>query len=384
MIAFNDLVSIVAIALGCAAAVGLVGLIVLLSLRRRSLLLQVCVIVLAVVASTVMGFIAVANAMYLSEHDLTVVFYVAGAAGLISLALAIGLGLLLTASARRLVGLTRALSDGTTLDAEDARGWASEFRSVAEQLADTSRRLAESRAEVAAIDESRRELVAWISHDLRTPLAGLRAMAEALEDGLADDPLRFHRQMRSQVDHLSAMVDDLFELSKLQSGTLRLSLEPVRVYDLVSDAVAELSPVAQVHSITLVERPGPDVLVLGDDRRLARVIGNLLVNAIQHAPEGSSVTIGTETDETGRVVLSVADRGGGIPEEDLGRVFEAGWRASVSRTPEPLWGSTAGAGLGLAIAQGIVRAHCGEISVRNEADGCRFDVSLPQHEAVRG
>jgi signal transduction histidine kinase len=384
MIAFNDLVSIVAIALGCAAAVGLVGLIVLLSLRRRSLLLQVCVIVLAVVASTVMGFIAVANAMYLSEHDLTVVFYVAGAAGLISLALAIGLGLLLTASARRLVGLTRALSDGTTLDAEDARGWASEFRSVAEQLADTSRRLAESRAEVAAIDESRRELVAWISHDLRTPLAGLRAMAEALEDGLAEDPLRFHRQMRSQVDHLSAMVDDLFELSKLQSGTLRLSLEPVRVYDLVSDAVAELSPVAQVHSITLVERPGPDVLVLGDDRRLARVIGNLLVNAIQHAPEGSSVTIGTETDETGRVVLSVADRGGGIPEEDLGRVFEAGWRASVSRTPEPLWGSTAGAGLGLAIAQGIVRAHCGEISVRNEADGCRFDVSLPQHEAVRG
>jgi signal transduction histidine kinase len=384
MIAFNDLVSIVAIALGCAAAVGLVGLIVLLSLRRRSLLLQVCVIVLAVVASTVMGFIAVANAMYLSEHDLTVVFYVAGAAGLISLALAIGLGLLLTASARRLVGLTRALSDGTTLDAEDARGWASEFRSVAEQLADTSRRLAESRAEVAAIDESRREVVAWISHDLRTPLAGLRAMAEALEDGLAEDPLRFHRQMRSQVDHLSAMVDDLFELSKLQSGTLRLSLEPVRVYDLVSDAVAELSPVAQVHSITLVERPGPDVLVLGDDRRLARVIGNLLVNAIQHAPEGSSVTIGTETDETGRVVLSVADRGGGIPEEDLGRVFEAGWRASVSRTPEPLWGSTAGAGLGLAIAQGIVRAHCGEISVRNEADGCRFDVSLPQHEAVRG
>jgi signal transduction histidine kinase len=237
---------------------------------------------------------------------------------------------------------------------------------------------------VAAIDESRREVVAWISHDLRTPLAGLRAMAEALEDGLAEDPLRFHRQMRSQVDHLSAMVDDLFELSKLQSGTLRLSLEPVRVYDLVSDAVAELSPVAQVHSITLVERPGPDVLVLGDDRRLARVIGNLLVNAIQHAPEGSSVTIGTETDETGRVVLSVADRGGGIPEEDLGRVFEAGWRASVSRTPEPLWGSTAGAGLGLAIAQGIVRAHCGEISVRNEADGCRFDVSLPQHEAVRG
>jgi signal transduction histidine kinase len=382
VIAFGDLVSIVAIALGCAAAVGLVGLVALMSVRRRSLLLQVCVIVLTVVASTVAGFIAVANAMYLSAHDLTVVFYVAAAAGLISLALAIGLGLWLTGSARRLVALTSALSEGTTLDTGDARGWASEFRSVADQLADTSRRLAESRAEVAAIDESRRELVAWISHDLRTPLAGLRAMAEALEDGLADDPVRFHRQMRSQVDHLSAMVDDLFELSRIQSGTLRLSLEPVRVYDLVSDAVAELSPLAQARSITLVERPGPDVLVLGDDRRLARVIGNLLVNAIQHGPEGSSVTIGTRTDGTGRVVLSVTDSGGGIPEEDLGRVFEAGWRASVSRTPEPLWGTSGGAGLGLAIAQGIVQAHRGEISVRNEADGCRFDVSLPQHELV--
>ncbi|HWD63311.1 MAG TPA: histidine kinase dimerization/phospho-acceptor domain-containing protein, partial [Humibacter sp.] len=237
MIAAGDLASIIAIALGCAVAVGVLGLMALLALRRRTLLLQVCVIVLTAVASTVAGFIAVANAMYLSAHDLTVVFYVAGAAGLITLALAIVLGAWLTSSARRLVGLARTMSESTTLDATDAHGWASEFTAVADQLADTSHRLAQSRAEVAAIDESRRELIAWISHDLRTPLAGLRAMAEALEDGLAADPLRFHRQMRSQVDHLSAMVDDLFELSKIQSGTLRLALEPVRVYDLVSDAV---------------------------------------------------------------------------------------------------------------------------------------------------
>ncbi|WP_243064486.1 sensor histidine kinase KdpD [Humibacter sp. RRB41] len=382
MIAANDLASIVAIALGCAVAVGILGLIALLALRRRTLLLQVCVIVLTAVASTVAGFIAVANAMYLSAHDLTVVFYVAGASGLITMALAIALGAWLTSSARRLVGLARTLSETTTLDSTDAHGWASEFTAVADQLADTSRRLARSRAEVAAIDESRRELIAWISHDLRTPLAGLRAMAEALEDGLAADPLRFHRQMRSQVDHLSTMVDDLFELSKIQSGTLRLALEPVRVYDLVSDAVAELTPLAASRSITLVERPGPDVLVLGDDRGLARVIGNLLVNAIQHAPEGSSVTIGTETDDVHTVVLSIADRGGGIPEEDLARVFEAGWRASASRTPVPLWGTSPGAGLGLAIAQGIVEAHRGEISVRNEDDGCRFEVSLPQHASA--
>ncbi|QDZ16138.1 sensor histidine kinase [Humibacter ginsenosidimutans] len=384
MIAIGDLASIIGIALGWALAVSVVGLLLLLALRRRSLLLQVGVIVLTVVASTVAGVIAVANAMYLSAHDLTVVFYVAGVAALISLVLAILLGSWLTSSARRLVALAGALSEGGTVDAADARGWASEFAAVADQLADTSRRLAESRAEVAAIDESRRELIAWISHDLRTPLAGLRAMAEALEDGLAADPLRFHRQMRSQVDHLSTMVDDLFELSKIQSGTLRLVLEPVRVYDLVSDAVAELTPLASARSVTLVERPGPDVLVLADDRGLSRVIGNLLVNAIQHAPEGSSVTIGTAADGARHVVLSVADRGGGIPEEDLARVFEAGWRASASRTPESLWGVSAGAGLGLAIAQGIVQAHRGEISVRNEDDGCRFEVSLPTHLSVEG
>ena len=379
MISFHDLASIASLALACSVVVGATGLAVLMGLRRHSLLLQVCVLVLTVVVSVVVGIVAAANAMYLSEHDLTVVFWVAGAAGLISLVLAVVLGIWLTSSARRLAELARDLSDGGTIDAEAARGWSSEFTAVAQQLEDSSRSLAESRAQVATIDESRRELIAWISHDLRTPLAGLRAMAEALEDGMAEDPRRFHRQMRSQVDHLSDLVDDLFELSKIQSGTLTLTLEPVRVYDLVSDTIAELTPLAKARSIALIEHAGPDVFVLGDDRQLARVVGNLLINAIQHAPQDSSVTVGTRTDDAGYVVLSVTDRGGGIPEADLGRIFEAGWRASASRTPEPLWGHSAGAGLGLAIAQGIVEAHQGEISVRNEAGGCRFDVSLPRH-----
>jgi signal transduction histidine kinase len=379
MIAFPDLIAIIGIAVGCALAVGLVGLGLLYLARYRSLRLQLCIIVLVAIASVIIGILAVARSMYLSGHDLTVVFYVAGASGIISLALATALGVWLTRNARNLVRLTRSLGDGNRLEPEPTKARAYEFAEVARELAETSRRLAQSKDEVAALDAARRELIAWISHDLRTPLAGLRVMAEALEDGLADDPQRFHRQMRSQVDHISDMVDDLFELAKIESGALKLTLEPVRLYDLVSDAVAELSPFATSRSIRLVESPGPDLVVLGDDRELARVIGNLVMNAIEHSPIGSSVTIAISADGPDQAMLSVSDTGGGIPEADLSRVFETGWRASSSRTPEPIWGASTNAGFGLAIANGIVAAHNGTISVRNQTDGCRFDVLLPQH-----
>jgi len=273
--------------------------------------------------------------------------------------------------------LAQALGEGKRIDTDDAPRDTSELGRLASELALTSRKLAEARDEVATIDASRRELVAWISHDLRTPLAGLRAMAEALEDELADDPQRFHRQMRSQVDRLSAMVDDLFELSKIQSGTLSLSMEPVSLYDLVSDAVAELGALATQRSVRLVETGGADHTIVGDPRELARVIGNLLINAIEHSPSGSQITVSTSRAENGDVVLTVEDSGGGIPEHDLSKVFDAGWRATSSRTPEQLWGRSPGAGLGLAIVQGIVEAHSGGISVQNIPGGCRFDVRLP-------
>jgi signal transduction histidine kinase len=207
-------------------------------------------------------------------------------------------------------------------------------------------------------------------------------MSEALEDGMTDDPRRFHRQMMSQVNHLSSMVDDLFELSKIQSGMLSLSMEPISLYDLVSDAVAELSAVAAMRSVTLVETRSPDLEVIGDARELTRVIGNLLMNAIQHSPVGGEISVTTCRDENGNAVLTVVDAGGGIPEADLSKVFDAGWRATPARTPEPTWQASSGAGLGLAIVRGIVHAHDGDITVRNVPGGCRFDVSFPRHQPV--
>jgi signal transduction histidine kinase len=372
---FPDLVAVIATALVCAAIVGALGLLVLRLTRRRSMLVQLCVIVASPVVAVVAGLIAVAQAMYISPHDLTVAFWITGVAAVMALGVALVLGRAFARDSRRLRELTRALGDGARVERAATKRESTEFAALAADLADTSRRLAEARDEVAALDSSRRELVAWISHDLRTPLAGLRAMAEALEDGMADDPQRFHRQMRAQVDRLSAMVDDLFELSKIHSGTLALSMEQFSLYDLVSDAVAGLADLARARGVVLREAGARDVMVTGDPRELARVVGNLVTNAIQHTPAGGEISVRVE--RTGdEVVLSVQDAGGGIPEGDL------------SRMPAPVReGGTgpmdsAGAGLGLAIVQGIVHAHAGLVSVQNIPGGCRFDVRLPRHVAA--
>ena len=375
MIPLPDLLSIVGIALAAAMVVGACGMVALWLCRRRPVMVQLLVLVITALVSIVSGMIAVAQAMYLSPHDLAVATWVAGAATLATLAVAWILGRWFTRQSEQLRRLAAHLADGTPVASPEVDH--SELTAVHAELARTSTRLHEARDELETVEGSRRELVAWISHDLRTPLAALRAMAEALEDGMAQDPQRFHRQMRSQVDHLSDLVDDLFELSKIQSGRLVLALESVSLYDLVSDAVAELSAIARARSVSIRESPRLDLIVGGDPRELSRVIGNLLMNAIQHSPPGSEITVSTEMDASGHALLSVADAGGGIPEEDLPRVFLAGWRGTVSRTPEQLWGKSTNAGLGLAIVQGIVHAHDGEITVRNVGPGCRFDVLLP-------
>lgn len=378
---FMDLASIVAIAFACALIVGALGLITLRLVRTASTSLQFFVIVAAAILSVTLGMTAVAQEMYVSPHDLLVTFTVAAASGIVALAVAAVLARSFARNSERLRTIAKALGEGQRVEFDENTTGRGELNTLAADLARTSQRLAEAREEVATLDASRRELVAWISHDLRTPLAGLRAMAEALEDGMAEEPARFHRQMRSQVDHLSAMVDDLFELSKIHSGTLVLVKEPIALYDLVSDAVAELRALAESRSITLRAPEHGEFTVIGDQRELSRVIGNLLMNAIEHSPAGSVITVSTRHGDSDDIVLAVEDAGGGIPETDLGKIFQAGWRASSARTPEQLWGKSAGAGLGLAIVQGIVEAHSGGISVQNVPGGCRFDVSLPRHGA---
>jgi signal transduction histidine kinase len=375
MLALGDLAAIVGTSLVMAAAVSVVAVVVLYLLRRASILVRLGIVVLAAVLSVVGGTIAIARAMYISSHDFAVLTWVIGVATLAGLGVAAVLGRGLVRTSRTLRDAARAVGDGHVVSAGPQDS--SEFSALSRELADVSQRLAESREEVRMLDQSRRELVAWISHDLRTPLAAMQAMAEALEDGIATDPQRYYRQLRNQTETLSHMVDDLFELSKIQSGALRLEFGPLSLYDLVSDAVADLTPLAATRAVTLDESQDGDLTVWGDARELSRVIHNLLVNAIEHSPAGSCIHVSVREGGDSTVLLSVIDQGGGIPEEHLGKIFTAGWRGSSSRSPRPGVVS-GGAGLGLAIVHGIIQAHDGDVSVRNTDRGCRFDVQLPR------
>ncbi|MFJ6574090.1 sensor histidine kinase [Streptomyces sp. NPDC091292] len=352
-----------------AAGAGLLGAGALLLLRHRSLTVSLTVVSAVAVTAMLAGTLAVAWAMFLSPHDLTVVTTVVAMAAVVSLATALLLGRWVVARSRALTLAARSFGDGGSFAAPTAPATA-ELAALASELEATSRKLAASRDRERALETSRRELVAWISHDLRTPLAGLRAMSEALEDGMAADPDRYLRQIRTEVERLNGMVGDLFELSRIHAGALALTPSRMSVYDLVGDAIAGADALAREHGVRLVGDRIDAVPVDVDGKEMSRVLGNLLVNAIRRTPADGTVAVAARLDGEG-VVVSVTDGCGGIPEEDLGRVFDTGWRGTSARTPP------AGAGLGLAIVRGIVEAHRGRASVRNVVGGCRFEVLLP-------
>ena len=392
----SDLVLIVLISGGCAIGVGVLGMIALRVLRGRSVRIKLFTVAMTSVLAVVAGVLGTAQAMFLSRHDFWVVLVVCLAAGVVSLAVAVPLAQSVTADSRALRAALRTLGDedamyslpsGTARHAAPAPAAAllplatadrgvglatAELDELSRELASTAARLAESRERERALERSRRELVAWVSHDLRTPLAGLRAMAEALEDGVATDPLRYHTQIRMSVDRLAGMVDDLFEMSRIHAGALRLSLARVPLHDLVDEAVVGADPLARARGVLLSADVRTPLAVRVDPKELSRALTNLVANAIRHTPSDGSVHV-EATERDGCAVLAVTDACGGIPDSDLDRVFEVAWRGTAARTPEPL----AGAGLGLAIVRGIVEAHSGEVDVRNVVGGCRFEVRLP-------
>ncbi|KUL34692.1 histidine kinase [Streptomyces sp. NRRL F-4489] len=365
----RDTLLIALYAFAGAAAAGLAGAVALRLLRRRPLTASLAVVAAVGVVAMLAGTLAVARAMFLSPHDLTVVTTVVAMAAAVSLATALLLGHRVVARSRALAAAARSFGDSGAFAAPAGPATA-ELDALSRELAATSARLAASRDRERALENSRRELVAWISHDLRTPLAGLRAMSEALEDGLAADPARYLARIRTEVERLDGMVGDLFALSRIHAGTLPLAYSRISLHDLIGDALAGADPLAREHGVRLVGDRVEPVPVEVDSKEMSRVLGNLLVNAIRRTPADGTVAIAAQRSPEG-VVVSVTDGCGGIPEEDLPRVFDTGWRGTHARTPP------AGAGLGLAIVRGIVEAHRGRATVRNIPGGCRFEVLLP-------
>lgn len=211
--------------------------------------------------------------------------------------------------------------------------------------------------------------MAWVSHDLRTPLSALRAMAEALEDGVAADPPRYLRQMRQEVERLDQLVDDLFLLSRLHAGALRLRPQRVLVGDLVNDVLTVLDLVAQASGVRLTGSAEDGLSTLVDAAQLDRALANLVHNAVRATPPGGSVQVDAASAR-GQLLLAVIDECGGLLAGDFPRLFDVGWRGGSSRTRE-------GAGLGLAVTRGIAQAHGGDLEATNTVGGCCCAIVLP-------
>jgi signal transduction histidine kinase len=341
----HDTVVLVAFSFGVALAAYGAGW---LALRRSRSPLVVALIPVVAIA---LGALAAAQAMFVSRHDLSALVVVLAGAGT--------------------AGVLGALSLASELE---------RVRRRVEAMAERER----------ALDRSRRELVAWVSHDLRTPIAGIRAMVEALDDGVVDEPgevKRFHLQLVSEADRLARLVDDLFELSRIEADALNLTLEPVPLGELVSDAVASAAVVAQAKGVHIAGwlEGGWSPAVVGSPPELTRIVQNLLDNAVRHTSPGGTVEVvvraGAPEVDAGVAEVSVRDQCGGIPADALDRVFDLAYRGDSARTPGPgtrgAAGGSGGAGLGLAIARGLAEAHAGDIAVHNEPGGCRFTVRLP-------
>lgn len=317
---------------------GIVGSWIVWLLRRRSAVTAMTATVLAAVVAAVTGIFVAADQMFISTHDAAVLAAIVATAATVGTACALAIG-------RR---VARVVEQHAQAEADRERE--------------------------RVVEASRRELVAWMSHDLRSPLAGIRAMAEALEDGVVADRVTvdaYHRAIRDEADRLAGMVEDLFELSRVHSGRLVLRRQRVTLADIVAQAVPAAAPLSAPRGIRLVG-DAPDVPIDVDVREVTRVLTNLLVNAIRHTLDGGAVRI--LGGRAGReAYLAVEDECGGIPAADLPRVFDVAFRGTPARTPA----AEEGAGLGLAIARGIVEAHGGSIAADNVADGCRFTVRFP-------
>ncbi|MFI2296570.1 sensor histidine kinase [Isoptericola sp. NPDC019571] len=390
MLGLADVGLIVLTTVVCTALVTALALVVLRWNRRGPVASQMAVVAGAAVASIVASVVAVMVEMFISAHDLVVLTAVIVVATVLSLAAA---WLTTSRAVRRSVGtLTRSarrIADGDVV-APAAAGW-KEFDDLHAQLVDTSERLAQARAEIDRLDVARRQFFAWISHDLRTPLAGIRAMTEALDDDVAPDRDAYVRSIRGKVDTVTAMVDDLFELSTLQSGTLRLQRELVVLLDLVSDAVVDVQAAAAGRGVRIAQSGIEGHLLWADPRELTRAIGNLLANAVRHAPAGTEILVSAHTRDDDHLVVSVLDHGSGVDVADLGHLFDVGWRANDARTADAPEGGAVdgqvgghGAGLGLAIVRGIVEAHGGSVTAAHVPDGFELAVTLPRGEAPAG
>jgi signal transduction histidine kinase len=318
--------------------------------------------------------------MFTSHHDLllaTVLLLFAGG-------IAIVLGYFLSSTLIKRIDLlnnaARSIQQGNLQARVPIRG-KDELAALAITFNDMASRLQEAAHKQQELESLRRDLIAWAGHDLQTPLASIRAIVEALADGMIEDPDTVQRYLRTaqrDIQNLSLLIDDLFQMAQLDAGGLPLNREKASLTDLISDTLEGFSELAVKQGITLEGKvePGIDPVDM-DVQRIGRVLNNLIGNALRYTPEGGIVIVQASL-VPGGVEVKVKDNGEGIMPEDLPHVFERFYRGEKSRSR-----STGGSGLGLAIAHGIIEAHHGQIFVDSiPGQGTQFRFTLPVSNMV--
>jgi signal transduction histidine kinase len=319
-----------------------------------------------------------ARLMFASEHDLllaTVLLLFAGG-------IAMSVGYFLSAALTdRIVSLSRTageLAQGRLNARAEVTG-NDEMAHLSRAFNDMAAQLERAAEKQRELDQLRRNLIAWAGHDLRTPLASIRAIVEALADGMVDDPETVDRYLHTaqrEIQSLSLLIDDLFELAQIEAGGLNLALSSNAISDLISDTIEGFSELAARQGVRLEgsAEPGVDPVIM-DAQQIGRVLSNLLGNALRHTPPGGTVRLEARREGLG-VRVAICDTGEGIAAADLPHIFERFYRGEKSRSR-----ATGGAGLGLAIAKGIIEAHGGEIGVESSrGEGTCFSFALPNRE----
>jgi len=328
--------------------------------------------------SSILTFINVwvtARLMFASQHDLLLATVLLLFAGGIAMSLGYFISSALTDDIVALNRAAKEIAQGNlhvrvpVTGPNEVGELARTFNEMASQLEATARKQRE-------LDTLKRDLVAWIGHDLRTPLTSIRVLLEALADGVVEDPASVQRYLQTAQLHirsLSVLIDDLFELAQLDAGGLQLDQRPNSLADLISDTLESFSTLAAQQNVALKGSAARGIdPVCMDAQKIGRALGNLVANALRHTPPGGVVEINARSRGEG-VEVEVRDSGEGIDPKDLPHIFEQFYRGEQSRSRD-----TGGSGLGLAIAKGIVEAHGGRMGVESSPDqGTRFYFSLP-------
>lgn len=336
----------------------------------------VAIIILTVLLVFINVFVT-AKMMFISQHDLVLTTALLLFAGLIATISVVLIASSLTERIEQLGAAARRLGRGDLAARIPAEGkdelarLAMLFNQMAQALEDVDR-------DKSLLEQSRRDLVAWASHDLRTPLASVRAMNEAMLDGVVSDPetvRRYRQQIHAEIEHLGNLIDDLFELAQMDAGHLNLNRKLTSLPDLITTTLGSIGAQAAQKSISVISEIEPDMpLVNIAPDKIQRVLYNLLENAIHHTPQDGQVTLKVCYGNN-HVEVSIHNTGLTIPPEELPRIFERFYRGERSRARAS--SGYRGTGLGLAIARGFIEAHGGTITATSDSQhGTTFRFTL--------